>query len=213
MMGISKSQNLKSNDDNLRKQAILSYLALVSLWILANVVSEGIEEFSFFFETVFALTQWLVLRRYIRNLGWWILTSIWGWTIYSILIQLFGVRNWIATMLPEADMEIGGVPIGVQVFWASVLLRLLEWTIIGIFQWLQLRRFMEHASWWIPASALGGAVKGGLEFSIRTVIDGVPGALVGACGYGAVTSIVLVLLLKNRIHKRLKRRQTFWSSV
>ncbi len=212
MMRLSKFQNLTSNERNLGKQTILSCLALALLWILANIVSEMLEELSFFLEPVFAVTQWLVLRRYIRNFGLWVLMSTWGWMISLILIQLFGVGNWIAAVFPEGEMEIGGVPIRVQIFWASVLVRLLEWTVIGLFQWLQLRRFIEYAIWWIPASALGGAVKGGLELSMRTVMEGLPPALIGTCGYGVVTSIVLVLLLKNHIQQRLQRR-TFWSSI
>ncbi|MDJ0795939.1 MAG: hypothetical protein QNJ51_03740 [Calothrix sp. MO_167.B12] len=215
MMRLSKFQNLTSNERNLGKQTILSCLALALLWILANIVSEMLEELSFFLEPVFAVTQWLVLRRYIRNFGLWVLMSTWGWMISLILIQLFGVGNWIAAVFPEGEMEIGGVPIRVQIFWASVLVRLLEWTVIGLFQWFQLRRFIEHTIWWIPASALGGAVKGGLELSMKMVMEDFPSALIGAFGafgYAAVTSIVLVLLLKNHIHQHLKRR-TFWNSI
>ncbi len=111
MMRLSKSLNLTNSDRAQQKSAALSYLVLASLWMLANVASEGLEEFSFWLETGFAVAQWLVLRRYIRQIGWWVLVSVWGWTVAFILIHLFGVGNWISGMVPGGELGIGGLPV------------------------------------------------------------------------------------------------------
>ncbi len=191
-----------------QKSPALSCLSLGLLWLGANVASEWLEEFSLWLEPVFAVAQWLVMRRYIRHIGWWLPVSFWGWFIAFILIQLlFGVGNWIFAMVPGGELEVGGVPVNMQVFWVSVLVKLLEWAVIGVGQWLVLRRHFQPASWWVLASAAGGAVKGGVELIIGTVVGGVTGALVGSLGYGAVTGVALVWLLKPRIHHRQLRRR------
>ncbi|QSJ19248.1 hypothetical protein JYQ62_11275 [Nostoc sp. UHCC 0702] len=191
------------------KSTLLSYLALVSLWILANVASELLEDFSFFLETAFGVTQWLVLRRYIRHLGWWILLSAYGWVIAFVLINVVGARSWIFSLIPPGgELAIGDELINTQILWTRVLVRLLEWVVIAILQWLLLRRYIPHASWWIFASALGGAVKGGVEPVVRllTAIDEL-GTIAGAVAYGLVTGVVLVLLLKHQIQHRQHRER------
>ena len=189
-----------------QKSPALSYLSLGLLWLGANVASEWLEEFSLWLEPVFAVAQWLVLRRYIRHIGWWLPVSVWGWLIVIFIFRV-GVGDWIFAMVPGGELEVGGVPVNMQVFWASVLVRLPEWAVIGVGQWLVLRRHFQPASWWVLASAAGGAVKGGVELVIGTVAGGLPGAIAGSLGYGAVTGVALVWLLKPRIQERQLRRR------
>jgi hypothetical protein len=187
----------------------LSCLTLWLLWVLANVASELIEEFSFWLETGFAVAQWLVLRRYIRNLGWWILASAWGWIITFILIRFVGVGSWIFAIVPGRELEVGVVPINMQMFWTGVLVRLLEWAVIGVLQWLVLRCHIQHSSWWIIASALGGAVKGTVELVISSVAGDLLATIMCPFGYGAVTGVALVLLLQERIKRQMYLSSTF----
>ena len=196
-----------SEEREILTRTMLSCLTLWLLWVLANVATELIEEFSFWLETGFALAQWLVLRRYIRNLGWWILASVGGWIITFILIHFVGVGNWILGMVPAGELEIGGVPVPLQVFWAKTLLRLLEWSVIGVLQWAVLRCHIQHSSWWLLASPVGGAIKGAVELATRLVAGDLLGAIMGALAYGVVTGSVLVLLLHNPIKHRLEHRR------
>jgi hypothetical protein len=212
MKGLSKFFTFTPSDRTIVASTMLSCITVLLFWILANVASELIEEFSFWLETGFALAQWLVLRRYIWNLGWWILASAWGWTIAFILIHFVGVGNWIVGMVPAGELEIGGVPVPLQVFWAKALLRLLEWSVIGVLQWLVLRRHIQHSSWWLLASPVGGAVKGALELVTRLVAGDLLGAIMGALAYGVVTGSVLVLLLQDHIKHRIER-QMYLSST
>jgi len=196
-----------SEEREILTRTMLSCLTLWLLWVLANVATELIEEFSFWLETGFALAQWLVLRRYIRNLGWWILASVSGWIITFILIHFVGVGNWIVGMVPAGELEIGGVPVPLQVFWAKTLLRLLEWSVIGVLQWVVLRLHIQHSSWWLLASPVGGAIKGAVELATRLVAGDLLGAIMGVLAYGVVTGSVLVLLLHNPIKHRLEHRR------
>jgi hypothetical protein len=207
MKGLSKFFTFTPSDRTIVASTMLSCITVWLFWILANVASELIEEFSFWLETGFALAQWLVLRRYIRNLGWWILASAWGWTIAFILIHFVGVGNWIVGMVPAGELEIGGVPVPLQVFLTKTLLRLLEWSVIGVLQWVVLRLHIQHSSWWLLASPVGGAIKGAVELTFRLVSGDMLGTIMGALVYGVVTGSVLVLLLHNPIRHRLEHRR------
>jgi Na+(H+)/acetate symporter ActP len=53
--------------------------------------------------------------------------------------------------------------------------------IVGIAQWLVLRRYVRHAAWWIIANGIGWAVTGG--------------GLMTGLGAGVVTGVMLLWLL------------------
>lgn len=174
--------------------------------------SELIEEFSFWFETSFAVAQWLVLRQYIRHIGWWVLVSVWGWIIAFILIQGFDLRDALVPLFPTGEWVNGAASLSVGRFWASAVVRLLEWTIIGFCQWLLLRCYMKGSFWWVLASASAGALKGATELTIRvfgvTVFYAGDAPLFGAFGgalvYAVVTGVVLIWLLKKDTERRLE---------
>ena len=76
--------------------------------------------------------------------------------------------------------------------------------VVGILQWLFMRRQVTHSVLWIPASSLGWAVAHsewmwdldfGLAPGIATVV--VRRALLGPA-FGAFTGICLILLLKDK---------------
>ena len=195
------------------QKLLLAYLILILLWILANIASELTEEFSFFLEPVFAFFQWLVWRRYYKHLGWWILASWIGWLASVHLFKYFGVANWvgdsIVNLVPAKELEIGGESLNLQLVWFKVLLRQIEWTVIGIAQWLiVLRRHFPHSGWWILFSSIGGGVKGYLELTINILTGGVLGIFIAPIGYGLVTGIPLVWLLKEEIKERLLHLRT-----
>ncbi len=81
------------------------------------------------------LGQWLVLRRYMPNLGWWILATAIGYTLPLELGQVMPLRDpvWLA---------------GTAMFVTFGLA-------LGILQWLVLRRCMPHCEWWIAFTLVG----------------------------------------------------------
>ncbi len=79
--------------------------------------------------------QWLVLRRYVRGAGWWVLATMIGYGVPLVAGPLLSFRKppWLA---------------GVSMF-------LTFGVILGILQWLTLRGRVYQAGWWVAISILG----------------------------------------------------------
>jgi hypothetical protein len=136
--------------------------------------------------------QWLVLRRLLPRVGWWVLTSALGFfgfivagaTIFAIS---WGVAGRIAGVGGVAAVELGA-PIGVIVGTAA------GGAVLGAMQWLVLRRRVSRAGWWVvttmPAMFVGVVALWWASRGFDTDIAAA-GALGGAL-YGAITGVVLV---------------------
>jgi hypothetical protein len=134
---------------------------------------------------IFALGQWLILRRYVRRSGWAAAGSIAGLTV--------GYLAGFAIADGGADTVLGFALMGVGT---------------GLVQWLVLRRQFEGSGWWAAASTVGfsvggilavGAAVAGLAdalggsaaaYVILVTIFGIVGGVVG----GTLTGAVLVRL-------------------
>lgn len=81
------------------------------------------------------LAQWLVLRRYLRGTGWWVLATLLGYALPFILIR----------SMPPSE----------QPWLAGTSMFLMLGTTLGILQWLVLRGRVRHAGWWIAISIAG----------------------------------------------------------
>ena len=81
------------------------------------------------------LAQWLVIRRYLRGVGWWVLATAIGYAIPLALGRISPLREppWLA---------------------GSVMF-LLFGIVLGVPQWLVLRGRVQTAGWWI-AFSIGG---------------------------------------------------------
>jgi hypothetical protein len=123
------------------------------------------------------VAQWLVLRREVTNAGWWILVSAVAWLVGWELIAagLF--------LAPGTDLI------------SSLIVGALMGLVLGVGQWLLLRRWTYSASLWIPANLSAWSVA-------FTGILG--GAIMAGVVAGAVTGLVLDLLLRYpRIEKEI----------
>jgi uncharacterized membrane protein len=72
-------------------------------------------------------------------------------------------------------------------------------TVVGVLQWLVLRRWVSHAGWWILASSISWVGATWVYVSLTRANDvNVPlgGAVSGALS-GAIMGLVLVQLLRN----------------
>ena len=78
--------------------------------------------------------QYLLLRRYLSRMGWWIAATVLGWLLPAVVLGLFVL---FSTTLSSALFFalIGGS--------------------IGLVQWLVLRQHVRRAALWILASVLG----------------------------------------------------------
>lgn len=150
-------------------------------------------------------TQWLVLRHYIRHVGWWILAT----TIGAIVAWLVGIKVSVLLLLVFFDGSIANpLPAALlgAVFWLGVWVG----AVLGLAQWLVLRTHVRRGALWVLANAIAWGL--GLpiaffsanlvqvgEFGTETVMVGVAtGATVGTV-IGAVTGAALLWLLKPRL--------------
>ncbi len=87
------------------------------------------------------LLQYLLLRRYLPRMGWWIAVTILG-------VLLVPVIGYMSTFLPGRFLN--GNSNG-SVFMMIALMA----GLLSFMQWLILRRRVPHAIWWIPATIAG----------------------------------------------------------
>jgi hypothetical protein len=83
------------------------------------------------------LLQYLLLRRYLPRMGWWIVATAVGWPL-GIVAVYFGNAIW-------------PVVLNANSIWSAALVG----AVIGLAQWLVLRRRVSHAGWGVLATALG----------------------------------------------------------
>src|SRR6476646_497753 len=96
--------------------------------------------------TVMGLVQWLVLRRWCSQAGWWVLASTLCWSILGS--SKLGALGWVvpqtnSTLLRLFYGLVDGMKMGV---------------ILGVGQWLVLRQCFTPARAWILISILAWAI-------------------------------------------------------
>ena len=114
------------------------------------------------------IAQWLVIRRYFSQAGWWILASAVGWIAGWGLISS-------GSIVPQGGGLINTMIAG-GVFGLTV----------GVAQWIVLRRWVKLASVWILLSVPGWTI--GLFGILGTILVGVV--------VGAITGFALDFLLR-----------------
>ena len=150
--------------------------------------------------TMTGALQWLVLRGQVGGAAWWMVASVVGAALVGILAvvlgwvvgvvgRLVGGAAWGANWGPDWSADPGG-DVGFVVAVAA------GGTVLGVLQWLVLRRQVARAGWWVLASSVGW-VMGGLASGITNTTAG--WAVLGIV-YGAITGIVLVWLLRREVH-------------
>jgi hypothetical protein len=178
--------------------AIASQFGTVSTVSLLHVVGalEGI---------TLGLTQWLVLRRYIKHMGWWIIAT----GIGAMIAWLIGLKVIVVlTLIFFSDLT--AQPMLSTLLEAAFFLGIWVGAVLGCAQWFVLRSHVRRAMIWVFANALAwgfgllialtGAtlIKPG-EVKLETALIGI--ATGGVTGFviGAITGIALVWLLKPRL--------------
>ena len=131
-------------------------LAFAVNWIGDWIIIDGEQRITedYLFSYVFPILIWLFtsglqyaqLRRYLSKMGWWILATGAGWLIAVPTVIYFDrvfLENFdLILTFRNVDLKWGIYLSGIGV-------------LIGLFQWLVLRRCLPHAAWWFFASALG----------------------------------------------------------
>ena len=130
------------------------------------------------------LLQYLLLRRYLPRMGWWIVATTLGWSL-----ALFGTRRlYYATLSTTFD---------VNSMWFVAAKIILTGGIIGLAQWFVLRQRVRHAAWWILANVLGWGVSAILSRWLDLWVFGVP----------AIATVVALWLLLDQLPRREVRKR------
>ena len=159
-------------------------------WLVGFAVCEAFSAFlrslssdGLIIGTGVGIAQWLILRRQLNGVGWWVLVTIVG----------FGVGKLEGDSLAQAvggtlGAGLGGAAIG---------------TTVGLAQWVVLRRRVAAAGWWVLGSAIGWAVGWAIIGLVPESADTPPAMayVIGAGGAavaGVFTAAFLVRLLRAR---------------
>ncbi len=131
------------------------------------------------------LLQYLLLRRYLPRMGWWVAATTLGWPL-----ALFATRHlYYATLSTTFDGNS---------MWFVVVRIILTGGTIGLAQWFVLRQRVRHAAWWILANVLGWGVSGIFSSWLDLWVFGVPAAI--------ATAVALWLLLDQLPQREVDRR-------
>ncbi|MCK4899229.1 MAG: hypothetical protein KAS38_10645 [Anaerolineales bacterium] len=123
--------------------------------------------------------QWLVLRRRISGVGWWVLTSAAGGLIIPVAFEgLSESLSFGALMSFTGVVALGGA-------------------VAGTLQWLVLRGQVSRAGWWVLASTVGWGL--GMTAAIAYSWPGPMWLIVTGAVLGAVTGGALVWLLRKPV--------------
>jgi len=126
---------------------------------------------------VMTVLQWLLLRRYLPYAGAWIPLTVLGWLCGMLLFYVVYLTGFSA---PDE----WGVALALPFFGA----------LVGLAQWLYLRRVIDRAGYWVLASIVGYGVWVRAQFSSFTSILEF---LFFILAPFAITGLTLLLLLRH----------------
>lgn len=112
------------------------------------------------------LAQWLVLRREIERIGWWVAATVAGYASIGLLPLIASVfqpgwLDWAITLIINGKMHwlARVVPSWPAASWLPGAITLtLFGAVLGIVQWLVLRGHVYQAGWWIAINFGGWAL-------------------------------------------------------
>ena len=179
--------------------------AVWPLWVTASAVGSGLVAFAYDWYqrtsrdgqsvpivitaglvilTLPAILQWLVVRRWVPQAGWWI-----GASAVGNFLGFFPIGWGINRLDPSPYAST------VAVFAAF----LLSGAVAGGMEWLVLRRWVWQAGWWVLARSIGSY---GAIYVFAFVTKGADvrfflGGLTSGAASGVVAGLALALLLRN----------------
>lgn len=101
--------------------------------------------------------QWLVLRRYLPRMGWWILATCLGMLLAN------RISDPLRSLVTSLDFEIDSDYL--DIIFTTILIG----GSIGLLQWFVLRKHVSRVSWWIPANVIGWVLSFGSVFVMTKI--------------------------------------------
>ena len=205
------------------------------LWLFATLLGMGLPPFLFFDFIIYSdqinlfcglpfamgatmgVAQWLVLRRHFQGISAWIIASTLGGGVgFSLgggipLAYLFARFLQAYMYLGQPQNSIGDIISSLSIFptiAVLLLIGLLLGLVVGISQWMVLRRYVRYAGWWPAVSSVAFALTPALilvplYFSELTgETAAVPPVILRICISlaltlpGVVTGTAMIMLLK-----------------
>jgi hypothetical protein len=170
-----------------------------ALGVLAGTGIEG---------SVVGTAQWFVLRRPLQKMRWrvWVLVTALG---AGVAWTLCMVPSTLLFNGPDAGTAAPGQMSDLVIYALAAVMGLVAGAILGMPQWLALRRHLPKASWWVLANALAWMLGMVVVFLGTSFIpaEGItwPVALLlllfvvaASAVVGAVHGLVLIWLLRQR---------------
>jgi len=140
--------------------------------------------------------QWIVLRREVYWRGGWVSASIGGGGVGIVAGMIGGGSGILGSALalgPNADPAASAPTLAPMIY---VVVVASYGAVIGIIQWLVLRREIDEAGWWILANILGSAIGTTVGIASAAGINAIVGFLAGFVTFGIITGVALVWLLR-----------------
>lgn len=160
-------------------------LGALLLWLPSMMQLSGFVPSTLIIAFPIALAQWLALRRILQTSILWILTTPIGLLLAISIIRVIPDGLWLG--LDDESIA------------ALIAVYLLIGFVIGLPQWLILRRQLSRSSIWLLGSSIGVAAGFWIIFVTDLVNQsGIISYIVGALVYSIVTGLVLTGLLANQ---------------
>ena len=186
-----------------------SYLAI---FFTEGIIALLMPLFGALFGALVGIIQWFILRRQMSPPLWWVLSNALAFALIGIASSLWVLGAGLITAI-LVDGWIGVFPgdFGVLGYLYLAGYGALFGFVVGIIQWLVLRRHVAQAGWWVLANIIAFAV--GIEvlriagllvrdiypaIQFIAVYGGLAGPLAGAVA-GIITGTVLVWLLRQPV--------------
>lgn len=150
------------------------------------------------------LLQWVVLRRRLARVGWWVVATVAGF-LTAFLIVLLG-----SFLISEISESFNAGNFELLAAWL-LLQTAISGAAFGLLQWLVLRREVARSGWWVAASSAGFVLGGIVTIPVGALIAVIlqlvfevdvterllpaVGQVVSTAVYGTITGVVLMLLL------------------
>jgi hypothetical protein len=160
-------------------------LGALLLWLPSMMQLSGFVPSTLIIAFPIALAQWLALRRNLQTSILWIITTPIGLLLAISIMRVIPDGLWLG--LDDESIA------------ALIAVYLLIGFVIGLPQWLILRRQLSRSSIWLLGSSIGVAAGFWVIFVTDLVNQsGIISYIVGVLVYSIVTGLVLTGLLANQ---------------
>jgi hypothetical protein len=138
------------------------------------------------FGTPFGIAQWIVLRRYLRRAGWWVLATALGYVIVFLLGASFFPQGDTIELEPGQQVLLGTV-LGAAV---AVPAAVLQWLLV-------LRNYTLKGGAWILASVVSWALGFAISFALELTLGELT-FIFGPVVAVALSGLAMIWLLRHR---------------